>query len=307
MMRLPLLLSFLLLGGCAALQPARAPLPAASNDAPLAGEYDNHSQVWAAGGAGDTLPPPHVRIVIQPVDDGAWSLWHIRLDAQPPLQATWAMQRRGAGPDAVLLPHRASVATPAPADRFAAAEWTPLDACALHATGEGGGFVADAAACALLAPGIGPAAALLPLAAAHAGDTLRLRLYADQARGPEAHEEARRVVWFTGWAAVNGAGPTATATADDWHMDRTLALGSEGGRAALPWRDGSPSGYSLRLERLAYRDGDVPVLKLSVVEDASGAVLAYAWANPEATRIGINLGWLQAGLERGMKPAGRPD
>jgi hypothetical protein len=214
------------------------------------------------------------------------------------------MQRRDAGGGAALLPHRASVASPAPAARFTVAEWTPLDACALRATDQGSGFAADAAACALLAPGIGPAAALLPLAASQAGDMLRLRLYADQARGPAAHEEARRVVKFSGWAAVNGAGPTATATADDWHMDRTLALGSEGGHAALPWRDGTPSGYSLRLERLAYRDGDVPVLKLSVIEDASGAVLAYAWANPEATRIGINLGWLQVGLERGTKPVG---
>ena len=39
------------------------------------------------------------------------------------------------------------------------------------------------------------------------------------------------------------------------------------------------------------------MLKLSVVDDASGRTLAYAWTNPEATRIGINLGWVQVGLE----------
>jgi hypothetical protein len=42
----------------------------------------------------------------------------------------------------------------------------------------------------------------------------------------------------------------------------------------------------------------VPVLKLSIVGDADGATLAYAWANPEASRIGINLGWVQVGLDR---------
>ena len=40
------------------------------------------------------------------------------------------------------------------------------------------------------------------------------------------------------------------------------------------------------------------MLKLSVVEDASGRTLAYAWANDGASRIGISLGWLQVGLER---------
>jgi hypothetical protein len=88
-----------------------------------------------------------------------------------------------------------------------------------------------------------------------------------------------------------------------------VRIGSEGGRYALHWRDGAPSGYSLALERLTYRDGNVPVLKLSVVSDADGSTLAYAWANPEATRIGINLGWVQIGLSREDQPvaaAGAP-
>jgi hypothetical protein len=53
----------------------------------------------------------------------------------------------------------------------------------------------------------------------------------------------------------------------------------------------------------------VPVLKLSVVSDADGSTLAYAWANTEATRIGINLGWVQVGLSREDQPvaaAGAP-
>ena len=81
-------------------------------------------------------------------------------------------------------------------------------------------------------------------------------------------------------------------------MDRSVQLANEGGRTPLAWRDGQPSGYSLVLERLAYQDGNVPVLKLSVVEDSTGRTLAYAWADPHAERIGINLGWVQAGLER---------
>ncbi len=147
-------------------------------------------------------------------------------------------------------------------------------------------------------PGIGAEAALLPLAIERDGEWLRVRLYADQARGGDAREDLRLVRWFTGWAAINGGGPKADAASRDWHMDRALRIGTEGGRYPLKWRDGNASGYSLVLERLTYREGNVPVLKLSIVGDADGGTLAYAWANPEATRIGINLGWVQVGLER---------
>ena len=147
-------------------------------------------------------------------------------------------------------------------------------------------------------PGIGAEAALLPLAIERDGEMLHVRLYADQARGADAREDLRLVQWFAGWAAINGGGPKADAASRDWHMDRALRIGSEGGRYALKWRDGNASGYSLMLERLTYREGNVPVLKLSIVSDADGSTLAYAWANPEATRIGINLGWVQVGLDR---------
>jgi len=274
-----------------------AATPASSNA--WDGVYDNHAQVWTAHEAGQALAPPHLVVVIQPLREAGWSLWQLRLDVVPPVQATWAMQRTGSGQDVVLLPHRA-LQVAATDGAFDPAQWAPLQACALHAAGgTPAQLVGDAAACATIAPELGAQAALLPLAVEQAGDRLRLRLYADQARGPDAHEDARRVEPFHGWAAINGAGPAALANSADWHMDRALELGSEGGTRALHWRDGKPSGWSLLLERLTYRDGNVPVLKLSVVEDASGRTLAYAWANDEATRIGINLGWLQVGLERG--------
>ena len=60
---------------------------------------------------------------------------------------------------------------------------------------------------------------------------------------------------------------------------------------------------SVVLERLTYREGNRPVLKLSLVEDANRRVFAYAWANPEATAIGLNLGWAQIGLSRDDQPA----
>ncbi|HKE49077.1 MAG TPA: hypothetical protein VKB52_13515 [Rhodanobacteraceae bacterium] len=262
----------------------------------LAGTYDNHEQVWRAREAAQgAAVPPHIVVSIEPTSQAEWSLWHVHLDAAQPLDATWAMRKADAS---TWIPHRA---TAAPAPAFDAQQWTALDACALRAAGTH--FAADLAACTAIAPGIGAEAALLPLDVETEGEWLHARLYADQARGAEAREDARLVRWFGGWAAVNGGGPKADAGSRDWHMDRGVRLGSEGGRYPLVWRDGAASGYSLALERLTYREGNVPVLKLSVVDDRNGQAIAYAWANPEATRIGINLGWVQVGLDRDDVPA----
>ncbi|HEU4665867.1 MAG TPA: hypothetical protein VFS55_17700 [Dokdonella sp.] len=278
--------------------------PASNRAAPLVsslqGDYDNHEQVWSARENPSLIAPPHVLVTIEDTARDDWTVWRVRLDASTPLEASWALRQTTAADGGVVwLPHRPIVAQPARGKDFDVAQWTPLDACALRGQRRTQGlqYAADANACAVLAPGIGSDAALLPLAVELDGEWLHLRLYVDQARGAEAREELRRVQRFAGWAALNGAGPTAAADSADWHMDRKVALGNEGGRYALAYRDGRASGYSLVLERLTYRDGNVPVLKLSVVEDASDRTLAYAWANPQATRIGLNLGWVQVGLE----------
>lgn len=263
----------------------------------LAGQFDNHEQVWSTRENAAAVASPHVIITVEPTPQADWSLWRIRLDATPALEAVWAMHRTN---DGTLVPHRALLTNPESGSGFDARQWTPLDACSLRGVVAANGIrvAADSSACAAVVPGIGPAAALLPLAIERDGEWLRLRLYADQARGAEARTDARQVTVFGGWAALNGAGPSAAVDGKDWHMDRALRLGSEGGRVALKWRDGRASGYSLGLERLTYRDGNVPVLKLSVIDDRSGSTLAYAWANPEASRIGLSLGWVQVGLER---------
>lgn len=264
------------------------------------GSYGNHEQVWQA----QPSETPPVRIDVAALGREGWVSWRTRLAGAATLDATWAMRvDSDPGGGVVVTPHRSTAVT-SEAARFDPQAWTALDGCALR--GSAGAarleLVADPAACAAIAPGIGAQAALLPLAIEQDGEWLRVRLFSDQARGADARTDARRMHWFEGWAAVNGAGRNATADNVDWHMNRGLRLGSEGGRHALNWRDGSPSGYSLLLERLTYREGATPILKLSVVEDASAAVVVYAWANPEATRIGINLGWVQIGLEREVEP-----
>jgi hypothetical protein len=297
--RSALLAVVLALAACQALPPPRGPA-AQSVAVPIAiGEYDNHGQVQGVQAQAATLSPPHVSLRISDGGPEGWSLWQVRYASTPVLEVTWAMrQLREADGSLVLVPHRARSPGAAAAAALAPAEWLPLDACALRAdSASAGRWQADAARCSTISPGLGSEAAVLPLAIESDGEWLRIRFIADQARGADAREDLRRVVAFSGWAALNGSGPDAPP-GSDWHMQRALRLGSEGGRARLPWRDGTPSGWSLLLERPTYRDGSVPVLKLSVIEDASGRTLAYAWADPDASRIGLNLGWLQAGLER---------
>ena len=300
MKRIALAILALTLAGCQEARRGDAVAAQGQVAAPSQGVFDNHEQVWRAKEAAPGgVAPPHVVVSIEATPKADWTLWHVRLETAQTLEAVWALHRVvDAGGATTLVPHRALVA--APASPFDEKAWTPLDACALRGTGTDGTLKvgADLAACSAIAPGIGAGAALLPLAIEREGEWLHVRLYADQARGADAREDAREVRWFGGWAAVNGGGASAAASNRDWHMDRAVRLGSEGGRYALKWRDGSASGYSLMLERLTYREGNVPVLKLSIVGDDDGSTLAYAWANPEATRIGINLGWVQVGLDR---------
>ncbi len=73
----------------------------------------------------------------------------------------------------------------------------------------------------------------------------------------------------------------------------------------LGWFAGDETGYELELARLTYQNTRVAVLKLGVLDAATGETVAYSWADPDAVRIGINLGWMQAGLtQAGTAQAG---
>lgn len=293
-----LLLAAVLLAACQT-SPARKSSIAPSNSSQRAwfdGEYDNHEQVVQAQG----LAVPRVRFEITPLQKPGWYVWQVRQSGSTDLAATWVMRSlKSVDGTLELTPYRSLAESPSLGKDFDQKQWVALDACALRGAATAGGLEvrADLPSCQTVAPGIGATAALLPMSIRHDGDTLSVRLYADQVRGPDARADARKVRWYSGWAAINGAGPDAKPESTDWHMNRDLRISNEGGKTALKWRDGQSSGYSLELERATYRDGNVPVVKLSVIDDSSGRVVSYSWANPEATRIGVNLGWVQVGLD----------
>ncbi len=307
------------LWGCQALTPAH---PSKSNPAGpekisprtlaemLSGEYDNHEQVWRSQNATPAAPVHHrLLLAAHQAENHAVLLWRLDLMAKTPLTAIWLyrIESRADGKSIQLIPHRAidpskmaaRVSDPKPFE-FNDAEWTAFPACTLVGEWKHAQLNAavDRILCNAVLPELGETSALLPLRVSNLEEGLSVATLADQARGEDADERARRVRWFGGWSALNGAGPQAKADSNDWHSRYDLRLHNEGGRTPLRWRDGAASGYSIELSRLTYAESKTPVLKLAVIEDASGKTLIYTWANPEATRIGINMGWLQIGLEQ---------
>jgi len=120
------------------------------------------------------------------------------------------------------------------------------------------------------------------------------------------HHKNRKVRYFKGWAGFKKAGRAAIEDSadDEWFFARDILLHNEGQIAPILDDAGNPSGYSIQLAMLTCQQDDtsscrgstVSVLKLGLIDDATGATLAYSWANPMAERIGINVRWAQAGL-----------
>jgi len=111
----------------------------------------------------------------------------------------------------------------------------------------------------------------------------------------EPHKN-RKLRFFEGWAAIKKEGRDAPRESKNWYGTRGIVVHSEGQYFALVKDDGTPAGYSIQLARLTYQNTQQPILKLALVDDATGRSIAYSWAEIDATRIGINLGWIQAGL-----------
>ncbi len=111
-----------------------------------------------------------------------------------------------------------------------------------------------------------------------------------------AEQRSRKVRFFEGWVWFRNAGPGAAADDKDTSFTAKFRLHNEGQRLVLLRKDGSESPWMLELAALTYQNTRRAILKLTLIERASGKSLSYTWANPEATTLGLNLGWFQAGL-----------
>jgi hypothetical protein len=105
----------------------------------------------------------------------------------------------------------------------------------------------------------------------------------------------RKVRYFTGWAAISrtlkGGLPSGK-----YSYQSGIVMHNEGGKVPLLFDDGKATGYSIELAQLTYQETKTPILKLALIDDATGKSDSYIWANTDATRIGMNLKWIQVGL-----------
>ena len=115
--------------------------------------------------------------------------------------------------------------------------------------------------------------------------------------GRDEQHKNRKVRYFKGWAGIrNDRIDPDSDKPDEMAFFADLRLHNEGQILPLVMKDGAPSGYSIELARLTYQNTKVAVLKLALIEDATGKTFTYTWTNPGAERIGINLRWMQVGL-----------
>ncbi len=120
--------------------------------------------------------------------------------------------------------------------------------------------------------------------------------------------ELRRARPVTCWAAIKKSSQTPEGK-DDWFFARDVKLHDQGGRAKVGDEAANAPPLILRMRNVSWAGGSTnrPSLVLYVHKpDNPDRAESYAWTDPNAVRIGINLRWMQAsctidGMEKPAK------
>lgn len=137
-----------------------------------------------------------------------------------------------------------------------------------------------------------PCDASLPRAWQVDGEWLRITPQQD-----EVAYEARRAIRYTGWIVLARSKLDPGASDDDYVFLQDIGAHDQG--TMIPILDeGIRTGYAAELVQLTYQNSRIAVLKLGIIDEATGETLSYSWAEPGAGRIGINLRWIQGGFTR---------
>jgi len=101
----------------------------------------------------------------------------------------------------------------------------------------------------------------------------------------------RRELSYSGWAGRKLDSDT------DWRLAQPFKLHNQGDRIALIDQLEQPLGYHLQLMQLRYREDQPEILRLALIDSNSNEQIAFAFADSNASQIGLHLGWLQVGLQ----------
>lgn len=230
----------------------------------------------------------------------------VRLDARIERIGTGGVetaisQRRGDGPVRNFI----LIFRPTAVDTRLVGTFSPVDdrsrrtgSCPIEVSVQRDGFVArtDAGTCRF---GTGDEEVALIKEIAHDGQTL---VIGDRVVDPQSGAnrmsdrvlELQRVRTYSGWAGVRDTGADDSGGA--WRVADSMVMASDGLGLAPEDAAGMPLGVEMDLAPYRVRDGEPPVLRLRVFDATSGDLLGQAWADPQATRIGLALPAVQVGL-----------
>jgi len=111
---------------------------------------------------------------------------------------------------------------------------------------------------------------------------------------PGIPTQYRRATAFSCWLAVPRQAPQ-----EGWFYARDLALHDQGGEVWVTTDETTPRTFGFRLRNVRWPSGpNADALTLYVHTERDGPAISYAWASPDATRIGINLRTLQGSCSR---------
>jgi len=104
--------------------------------------------------------------------------------------------------------------------------------------------------------------------------------------------DLRRARALRCWAAIPKVGTDPV----QWWSRREIAMHDQGGRALLRTDEAVPQQFEIRMRNVVWPTGpNQPSLVLYVHTPAGGNVaVAYGWADPAASRVGINIRTMQA-------------
>jgi hypothetical protein len=104
------------------------------------------------------------------------------------------------------------------------------------------------------------------------------------------HHKLKRCRFFDGWASLRRDG-----SSDQHEVVRGLRLHDQGQRVEV---SAGGATYELELAQLVYQASKTAILKLAVYEKGQAKAVSYAWTDPTAERIGLNLRFVETGFRR---------
>lgn len=274
-------LAALVLAAAALSASASAPGEVAQLDGFLSGEWNNNEQVWQQ--RIDTADPKvatkpvlsgHLHQVVFPLEASALGgrVFFVQPAAGDDIGKLRAPYVLRLSPEAAGAHRRADTAA-----TLTATELSAEGSCMLIAR-------FDAAKAEWAGSSSAPACAEMPTLAASAD------------RWTVGTTTSRKVRYYTGWVWFRNAGPGAAADDKDTSFTARFLLHNEGQKMTVLRKDGSESPWAIELALLTYQNTRRPILKLALLDRATGKSISYTWTDPDGRTLGINLGWIQSGL-----------